>query len=245
MAMEAHITLKRGLSLLVCLVAAAGCGKVTDETATAAVAKAAPEAEIAAVATESSAALEATIAAEATAAPEVAIEVEATAAPEVAIEVEAPTAPVLAAVQAPVPSPSAGAQPGVRERLAAVPPAPRAPKPEPALAAATLDVSTLATRLRKTKAINLRMKLAVKNECDDLLQQFRAYHARHGAATLVELRRSYDSLFLKLQALLEEADPNLARDIDRSRGAIWAFLADPLKFGGSASTGPRRGAPPT
>ena len=105
----------------------------------------------------------------------------------------------------------------------------------PSLAAASasaeaLDFSSLVTRLRKTKAINLRTKVAVKNESDDLLEQVRAYHAKTGETTLADLRRSYDSLFQELHSLLEDADPPLARDIDRSRAAIWEILADPRKF---------------
>ena len=111
--------------------------------------------------------------------------------------------------------------------------------PEPSLAPSvvasatsvdTLDFSSLETRLRKTKAINLRTKVAVKNESDDLLEQARAYHARTGETTLADLRRSYDSLFQELHSLLEDGDPPLARDIDRSRAAIWEILADPRKF---------------
>jgi hypothetical protein len=108
----------------------------------------------------------------------------------------------------------------------------------------TLDFTSLVTRLRKTKAISLRTKVAVKNESDDLLERFRAYHAQHGTVTLAELRRSYDSLFLKLYSLLEDADPPLARDIDRSRAAIWSILADPLKFGASPPVASARSVPP-
>ena len=86
------------------------------------------------------------------------------------------------------------------------------------------------TRLRKTKAINLRTKVPVKNESDDLLEQFRAYHTQTGETTLAELRRSYDSLFHDLHSPLEDADPPLARDIDRSRAAIRDLLADASEF---------------
>ena len=37
-------------------------------------------------------------------------------------------------------------------------------------------------------------------------------------------------LFLKLLSLLQDGDPPLAKDIDRSRSAIWDILADPRKF---------------
>jgi len=98
------------------------------------------------------------------------------------------------------------------------------------IATEILDLSSLATRLRRTKAISLLTKVAVKNESDDLLEQFRAYHTQTGITTLADLRRSYDSLFHRLHALLRDPDPPLARDIDRSRTAIWEFLADPRKF---------------
>lgn len=123
--------------------------------------------------------------------------------------------------------------------VAAAAPATEVLEPEPSFAPSlaaspvsieALDFSSLVTRLRKTKAINLRTKVAVKNESDDLLEQARAYHARTGETTLADLRRSYDSLFQELHSLLEDADPPLARDIDRSRAAIWEILADPRKF---------------
>ena len=72
-------------------------------------------------------------------------------------------------------------------------------------------------------------KISVKNQSDDLLEKFREYH-RQAAPPLSELRRSYDMLFLKLLSLLQDGDPPLAKDIDRSRSAIWEILADPRKF---------------
>jgi hypothetical protein len=96
--------------------------------------------------------------------------------------------------------------------------------------AEALDLRSLVARLRKTKAINLMTKVAVKSQSDDLLAEFRAYHTQHGTATLVDLRRSSDLLFRKLHSLLQDADPPLDRDIDRSRAAIWAILVDPMKF---------------
>jgi hypothetical protein len=114
-----------------------------------------------------------------------------------------------------------------------------APSVAPSAPADELELASLLTRLRKTKAISLRTKLAVKNESDDLFEQFGAYHAEHGTATLAELRQAYDELFGKLYVLLEQADPPLARDIDRSRAAIWAVLADPIEFGAARTTAPQ------
>jgi hypothetical protein len=108
-------------------------------------------------------------------------------------------------------------------KVAAVPAAPQ-------LSPAPLDFKLLATRLRETKAIGVLTKLALKNQVDDLVDKFRAYHKRQGTATLAELRRNYDMLLLKVLSLLQDSDPPLARDIVKSRAAIWSILEDPRKF---------------
>jgi len=100
----------------------------------------------------------------------------------------------------------------------------------PPPSAAPLDLKSLEARLRQTKAIGMLTKLSLKNQVDDLLKEFRAYHQRQGTATLAELRRNYDMLLLKVLSLLQDSDPTLARDIVRSRAAIWDILADPEKF---------------
>jgi hypothetical protein len=97
-------------------------------------------------------------------------------------------------------------------------------------ASAPLDFKLLGTRLRETRAIGVLTKLSLKNQADDLVVAFRAYHKRQGTATLAELRRSYDMLLLKVLSLLQDSDPALARDIVQSRAAIWGILADPRKF---------------
>jgi hypothetical protein len=105
-----------------------------------------------------------------------------------------------------------------------------APQLAPAPAPAPLDFKSLATRLRQTKAIGVLTKLSLKNQVDDLVDKFRAYHKRQGTMTLAELRRNYDMLLLKVLSLLQDSDPSLARDIVKSRAAIWSILEDPRKF---------------
>jgi hypothetical protein len=105
-------------------------------------------------------------------------------------------------------------------------PAPVAAKPP----APTLDLKSLETRLRGTPAIGVFTKLSLKNQVDDLLGQFRAYHKHQAALTLAELRQSYNLLMLKVLSLLQDSDPTLARDIVASRDAIWGILSDPKKF---------------
>ncbi len=73
-------------------------------------------------------------------------------------------------------------------------------------------------------------KISLKNQVDDLLDQFRAYHKRQARTTLPELRQSYDLLLLKVLSLLQDSDPPLARDIVQSRNAIWSILSNPQKF---------------
>ena len=93
-----------------------------------------------------------------------------------------------------------------------------------------LDLTALETRLKETKAIGVFTKLTLKNQVDDLLDQFRAYYQGRAKTTLAELRQPYESLILKVLALLQDGDPELARAIVASREAIWGILADPAKF---------------
>ena len=93
-----------------------------------------------------------------------------------------------------------------------------------------LDVASLEQRLKDTKAIGVLTKITLKNQIDDLLNQFRALYQGKLKLTLAELRRPYDLLVLKVLSLLQDGDPALAAAIVASREAIWAVLADPAKF---------------
>ena len=93
-----------------------------------------------------------------------------------------------------------------------------------------LDLKSLETRLKETKAIGVFTKVALKNQVDDLLNQFRAHYQGRQKTSLAELRRGYDRLLLKVLALLQDTDPPLAGAIVASREAIWNILADPAKF---------------
>jgi cytoskeletal protein RodZ len=97
-------------------------------------------------------------------------------------------------------------------------------------AAPPLDLKSLETRLRETPAIGVMTKLTLKNQVDDLLDQFRAYYKGTLKSTLADLRRAYELLVMKVLALLQDADPPLATAIASSREAIWGILADPVKF---------------
>lgn len=119
----------------------------------------------------------------------------------------------------------------VTSSVPALPPANSAPSivPKPA-SSPTLDLKSLEARLKDTQAIGVFTKLALKNQVNDLLEQFRAYYQGRLKVTLAELRRPYEMLLQKVLALLQDGDPPLAGAIVASREAIWGILADPAKF---------------
>jgi hypothetical protein len=133
--------------------------------------------------------------------------------------------PPAARAPAPVPVPAPGAAaPSKVPRKESAPPVAAKPPAPPAL-----DLAALEKRLRDTEAIGIFTKLSLKNQVDDLVARFRAFH--QGAAVAVtKLREEYDLLLLKVLSVLQDGDPGLARDIAASREAIWGLLVDPVKF---------------
>jgi hypothetical protein len=116
-----------------------------------------------------------------------------------------------------------------RAQVAQEPPPAQDPAPASA-AAAPLDLSALEQRLKDTSAIGLFTKLSLKNQVDDLVAQFRAFHRGSSPPTLSELRRRFELLVIKVVTLVQDDDPSLAAAISASREALWALLSDPKKF---------------
>jgi hypothetical protein len=146
---------------------------------------------------------------------------------------------------APVSAPSSSSQPALKAAAPVVAPPtkvlmPGTPAGQPAksvpsvvakpTASPPLDMKSLEARLKETQAIGVFTKLALKNQVDDLLDQFRAFYQGQLKTTLAELRRPYEMLLQKVLALLQDSDPPLAGAIVASREAIWGILADPAKF---------------
>jgi hypothetical protein len=130
---------------------------------------------------------------------------------------KAPAPPKSPAPPKPAAPPPPQSQPSAA--VAAPPPAPPA-----------LNLASLEQRLRDTRAIGVFTKLSLKNQVDDLLDQFRALYRGQVAIPLAALRQRYDLLMLKVLSLLQDSDPPLANDIVASREAIWGILRDPAKF---------------
>jgi hypothetical protein len=94
----------------------------------------------------------------------------------------------------------------------------------------TLDLAGLEQRLRDTHAIGVFTKLSLKNQVNDLLEQFREFHDGQIKVPLADLRQRYEHLLLEVVTLLQDADAQLANAIVSSREAIWGVLANPKTF---------------
>jgi hypothetical protein len=141
--------------------------------------------------------------------------------------------PVVATKPAPPAATPAPAKPvPATPPKAAPPPPPKAAPPAVAKAPqpAPLDIKTLEQRLKETGAIGVMTKLSLKNQVDDLLARFKAFHAGSRPPTLTDLRPAYEMLLMKVLALLQDSDKALANDINASRDAIWGILTDRQKF---------------
>ena len=152
---------------------------------------------------------------------------------------------LLVAACAPTPSQHTAEVP-VRQETPATKPAPKsAPTPAapaaapskavPSKAASTaaappLDLRSLEQRLKDSGAIGALTKLSLKNQVDDLVARFRAFHQGSRPPTLAELRPSFELLLMKVLSLLQDRDTALAKDISASRDALWGVLADRDKF---------------
>ena len=162
-----------------------------------------------------------------------------------AANVSAPAAGPTAPVASSTSSPSRPETPKSRaSNQAAVPKsAPVSPVPATAATAAAaalppskaatpppLDLKGLEQRLRDTRAIGLFTKLSLKNQVDDLLAQFKAFHEGQSGVALGQLRQKYELLLMKVVTLLQDGDPALASAVSSSREAIWVVLTDPQKF---------------
>jgi hypothetical protein len=156
--------------------------------------------------------------------------------------IQVPPAKAAAAVPpATVDGPTAAAAAPARPKkpkppVATVPPkmaaagSPSAPVPAPAATHPTLDLASLQQRLRETHAIGVFTKLSLKNEVDDLLDEFRDLYKQPNTRPTPQMRQHFDVLLLKVLTLLQDSDPPLAAAISSSKEAIWGILADPEKF---------------
>ena len=154
--------------------------------------------------------------------------------PAITSGASATSRPVRAAAPGPsvtTPAPQAAIKKGAPPVTKTPAPIAQAPKPTvPPSASVTLDLNGLKKQLKETKAIGLFTKIALKNQVDDLLDQFRKYYQGKSKIDMMELRRSYNLLLMKVLSLVQNKDQKLASAIVSSREAIWGLLSDPKKF---------------
>ena len=141
--------------------------------------------------------------------------------------VDPPAQPAAPAPTSPAAKPAIPSGPKAAPAPATAAKGKAAAKPAPAPA---LDLALLEKRLKDTPAIGVFTKLTLKNQVDDLLNEFRAFYQHPREASLGDLRQSYDLLILKVLTLLQDGDPPLAREIRDSREAIWRILSDRSEF---------------
>jgi len=152
--------------------------------------------------------------------------------------VQVPLAPAPPPPSTPVPPPIVGVPPATaappqalpKKPKPSLPTAPPAPASAPAATQATLDLASLQQRLRDTRAIGVFTKLSLKNQVDDLLDEFRELYKQPKTRPTPLMRQHFDLLLLKVLTLLQDSDPALAAAISSSKEAIWGILADPEKF---------------
>jgi len=114
--------------------------------------------------------------------------------PQPAAKPAAPATPQPKPAAAPAPS---ARTPATQAASKAAPPVAKTPAAAPAL-----DLKTLEEQLKDTKAIGFFTKITLKNQVDDLLDQFREYYKGKTKLTMTDLRRSYDLLMMKVLSLL-------------------------------------------
>ena len=94
----------------------------------------------------------------------------------------------------------------------------------------TFSITNRVARIRETGAIGFFTKLALKNQIDDLLSEFREFHEGVSNTVLSVLKDQFNLLLMKVITLLQDDDSKLFQDIVSARELLWINLADPEQF---------------
>ena len=90
-------------------------------------------------------------------------------------------------------------------------------------------IDQLYEHLAKTKAIGIFTKLAVKNNASRLSKSFAVFHQGERPPNLEELRERYNLMVQEMVILVQDKDPELAREINSTRLLLWTYMSDPEK----------------
>ncbi len=91
-------------------------------------------------------------------------------------------------------------------------------------------INELLERFNNTKAVGVFTKLSIKNNITRLNQSFGQYHQGKRPPTIEELRESYDLMVQEIMVLIQNKDPQLAKDLYGVRLLLWSYLAEPDKY---------------
>ena len=104
--------------------------------------------------------------------------------------------------------------------------------PEAAADSGSVDttIDELVDRFAKTKAVGAFTKLSFKGNFTRLNKSFGVYHGGKRPPTIEELKERYDLIVQEMIVLVQNKDPDLARDFYAARLLLWSYLADPDKY---------------
>jgi hypothetical protein len=88
----------------------------------------------------------------------------------------------------------------------------------------------LLERFNRTEAIGIYTKLSVANNVTRLNKSFGLYHQGKRPPTIEELKESYDLMVQEIILLVQNKDPELARDFYAANSLLWSYLSDPDKY---------------
>ncbi len=96
--------------------------------------------------------------------------------------------------------------------------------------AAGPDFDALRSKLRATDAIDLPTKLSLKFRFDDLVEDFRGFHAGRRRHSLDDLRRRFAHLWDETVWLVRKGDSELFWDLQAARPGLWQTFNNPAKL---------------
>jgi len=92
------------------------------------------------------------------------------------------------------------------------------------------DLDGLRSRLRATEAIGFAAKIALAFRFNDLVEDFRRFHAGLRQHSLDNLRGRFADLFDETVRRVREGDYALFRELQKARAGLWQTFRDPVKF---------------
>lgn len=91
-------------------------------------------------------------------------------------------------------------------------------------------INALLQRFKDTNAVGVFTKLSIKNNITRLNQSFGHYHQGKRPPAIEELRERYDLMVQEIMVLLQNKDPELAKDLYAARSMLWSCLVEPDQY---------------